>query len=356
MAESLEEVSRAGDYFAGGSGISVGGPHPFLQAWSWLELLLAIFSCLAAVLFGLFLPALLLGAPKASTPAEVQQEDKKEKLQAAGQSSASAKGHPVRAGSGCRDAATVVDLGFELHDWYEVASSLPDSPWSFDRCGSLEDVLATIWRSPLDRRLQGGFAELHRRMRRVRVARCVLDRPVEKTYFCIVYTLSSGAEIFGGSPVDDAIGLSLDAANEDDRPRHRRRRRRSSSEMRETPKAPQLPLPCLAPFYRVHDGVGVLLSLQHLPQLLTSPDDSINGSCFYIYPMRALEVLDEQRPHLVKFARVDRHCVACADRRREEPNVVYADPAEDLVQDDEAPLDFVDDTICNIAGRKAAGR
>lgn len=320
MTESLEAAYRAGDFTLGGSGgLTVGGPHPFLQAWSWLELLMALCGCLA-VLFGVFFLPVLLGDTKQGkrSSADVVEEERPLRCEAPHGTGTSRSSSP----------------GFELHDW--KANAFPGSPWNFDHCENLEDVLASIWRSPLDPRLEGGRAELHRRVTRIRLARCVLDRPARTTHFCIIYTLTSGAELFGGAPTDDAIGLSLDEAMNpaegDDR--LRRRRRRTSSELRErkNSEAPQLPLPCLAPFYRVHDGVGVLLSLQHLPRLLESPDDSIDGSCYYIYPVRALEFLDDRRPHLVKFARVDRHCVACADHRREEPNVVYADRGDYLDQ------------------------
>jgi len=55
---------------------------------------------------------------------------------------------------------------------------------------------------------------------------------------------------------------------------------------------------------------------------------------------------------LIKFARVDKNCVACADQREASPYVVFAEHSGDFEDDDESPLDFVADTVCNIAGQK----
>jgi len=113
-----------------------------------------------------------------------------------------------------------------------------------------------------------------------------------------------------------------------------------------------VPFPSLLPFYCVHDGFGVLLSIKHLPLLLGSPEDAVHASCFYVYPLRALEPA-HRRDHLVKFARVDKNCVACLDVRRQGRRVVYLEKSGEVVDDDdEHPMAFVGDTVRNLCGER----
>jgi hypothetical protein len=237
----------------------------------------------------------------------------------------------------------------EYKCWQE-AEHLQGCPWCFDGCETVEDVIKSIWRSPLHTGLQQALSALLSRVKDVRVAR-VHNRIPDEIHFAIVYSLKSGAELFGGQPLDLSIGLDLDSSNE---PGLRRRRVHNDDLWySEPPAAVELDsgLPCLAPFYRIHDGFGCLLSSNHLPLLLANPSDSVQGSCYYVYPTRWMQPVRGNQ-HLVKFARVDKLCTACADCRDENPHVVFAETNGDITEDDEPPLDFVADTVCNIAGQK----
>merc|ERR1719230_1825739 len=124
----------------------------------------------------------------------------------------------------------------------------------------------------------------------------------ETTSFSIVYRLNSGAELFGGQPLELSVGLDLEGISEPGL------RRRHGNQGRAMPGHETMGLdnglPCLAPFYRIHDGFGCLLSSKHLPVLLAHPSDTIQGSCFYVYPTRCMEfVRGCQNQFLVKFAR-----------------------------------------------------
>lgn len=237
----------------------------------------------------------------------------------------------------------------EYKDW-EEAGQMPGCPWSFDGCESVQDVIKSIWRTPLHTGLQQALSALLSRVKKVRVAR-VHDRMTDETYFSVIYTLNSGAELFGGQPLDLSIGLELEGISE---PGLRRRHGVAIDQYSfndESCVDLDSGLPCLAPFYRIHDGFGCLLSSKHLPILLANPGDTIQGSCYYVYPTRWMEPV-RGSGFLVKFARVDKNCAAAADSREEHPHVVFAEKNGDLTEDDEPPLDFVADTVCNIAGQK----
>merc|ERR1739848_271421 len=104
-----------------------------------------------------------------------------------------------------------------------------------------------------------------------------------------------GATIFGGPPLDSAVGLDLTSNNEG--LRHRKTARRWFSFTSEASGSSLLP--ALAPFYRIHDGVGVVLSTKDLPALVADPKGSYGaGSCFYIYPRDTLDPLG-RHPNLV---------------------------------------------------------
>jgi len=237
----------------------------------------------------------------------------------------------------------------EFKTWQE-ANQLPGCPWSFDGCDCVEDVIKSIWRTPLHTGLQQALSALTSRVKSVRVARVHYRMPDDETFFAVVYSLKSGAELFGGQPLDMSVGLDLEGICE---PGIRRRHGSAGSPQSRGKPADSLEngLPCLAPFYRIHDGFGCLLSSKHLAVLLANPGDSIQGSCFYVYPTRCLEPLRSD-PYLVRFARVDKDCAAVADIREELPHVVFAETNGVITQDDEPPLDFVADTICNVAGQK----
>jgi hypothetical protein len=232
-----------------------------------------------------------------------------------------------------------------IKEWNEVSQFL-DCPWCFDGCDNVEDVLYSIWgRNLQSKGLEQARSALLAKVKNVRGAR-VSYRVTGDIYWAVVYTLHSNAEIFGCQPLDHSCGVDLDI---DIMPGLRQRRggenRGVISEVEE------IALPCLAPFYRVHDGFGCLLSQKHLPILLANPDDNIGGSCFYVYPNRSLKPI-HFKPSLLTFARVDKHCKACASMREEYPNVVFAEHNGQITDDDESPLDFCADTVCNIAGQK----
>jgi len=235
----------------------------------------------------------------------------------------------------------------EYKEWQD-AGELAGCPWSFDGCDSVQDVIKSIWRTPLHTGLQQALSALLSRVKRVRVVR-VHYRMSDETFFSIVYGLNSGAELFGGQPLDLSVGLDLEGISE---PGLRRRHGGGGSPLRdEASMSLDNGLPCLAPFYRIHDGFGCLLSTKHLPVLLANPSDTIQGSCYYVYPTRWMEPVQTSE-FLVKFARVDKNCSATADAREEHPHVVFAERNGELTEDDEPPLDFVADTVCNIAGQK----
>jgi len=250
-------------------------------------------------------------------------------------------------------------------EWNDV-SQFEGCPWNFEGCEDVGSVLERIWRPPLNQDLQSAYEALKPRVKNVSVMRIVLAHPKER-HWMLVYTLLTGAELFGGAPREHAIGLDLgDAKPGDDCEvdeisststtssglRHRGAVANAVIPNKKDPTtmAPLI-LPCLSPFYRIHDGFGVLLSAKHLPVLASNPNDTVHGSCYYVYPARGLTSV-ARKPHLVKFARVDKNCVACADRRNEVPRVVYVEKGGQDVEDDEPLMSFVADTVSNIAGQR----
>mmetsp|Transcript_123869 Transcript_123869/g.358247 ORF Transcript_123869/g.358247 Transcript_123869/m.358247 type:complete len:334 (+) Transcript_123869:80-1081(+) len=237
----------------------------------------------------------------------------------------------------------------EIKDW-QSASELPGCPWNFDDCSGLSEALERIWRKPLCADLQSGFDALKPRVRNLQIARVTVTMP-RAVHFAVVYTLNTGAELFGGAPAEHAVGLDMGDDASVGSAGLRRRRGSASPEKGSSTEAFSTPLPCLLPFYRIHDGFGVLLVLKHLPLLLASPGDSVAGSCFYVYPARGLEPV-AARGDLLKFARVDKACLACARAGLEEPCVVYVERGGETTEDDEHPLCFIADTVSNIAGQR----
>lgn len=241
----------------------------------------------------------------------------------------------------------------EYKSWQE-ANQIPGCPWSFDGCDCVEEVIRRIWRNPLHTGLQQALEALVARVSHVRIARVQYYVPEEEEFFTVVYSLKTGAELFGGQPLEMSVGLDLmDTTDIEESGLRQRHGSGAPKKKIFDDDALELDngLPCLAPFYRIHDGFGCMISTKHLPVLLAAPSDSMQGSCFYIYPSRCLVPL-KTHPYLVKFARVDKDCAACADIRDEHPHVLYAESNGNLTQDDEAPMDFVADTICNVAGQK----
>jgi len=118
----------------------------------------------------------------------------------------------------------------------------------------------------------------------------------------------------------------------------------------------ELPLQSLSPFYRIHDGFASLSSTLDLPDLLEAPDNTVAGSCFYIYPAIALKRANRY-PSWVRFARVDRNCVACASRReKRSKKIAYIERNGDRILDDYSPLAFVGDTIYNLVAKTCCGK
>jgi len=241
----------------------------------------------------------------------------------------------------------------EIEDWSD-ANRFSGCPWNFDSCQTVDDVLSVIWRKPLSPDLQGAADALFKRVKKVRVARVVTGMP-QTTHFAIVYSLQIGAELFGGAPVEHAVGLDLGGEDfpEEEAAGSTLRHRRAAASPKKTPsaEAPSIALPSMMPFYRIHDGFGVLLSTAHLPLLLDSPGDAINGSCFYVLPARGLEAMDKHAD-LIKFARVDHACVACARSTEQVPKVIYCEKAGQTFEDDEPLMPFIADTVSNVAGQR----
>jgi len=234
-----------------------------------------------------------------------------------------------------------------IKEWSE-AGQFFDCPWCFEGCDNVQDVINSIWgRTNTSKGLQQSLSALIAKVKNVRVVK-VNYRMTGEVFWAALYTLHSNAEIFGCQPLDHSVGVDLDC----DVMPGLRRRRGSGSENRGTHnEVEEIALSCLAPFYRIHDGFGCLLSHKHLAILLANPQDNMGGSCFYVYPNRCCTPLN-LKPSLLKFARVDKNCVACASSRDEHPNVVFAEGNGQITDDDESPLDFTADTVCNIAGQK----
>eukprot|EP00747_Dinoflagellata_sp_TGD_P190296 gnl/TRDRNA2_/TRDRNA2_51797_c0_seq1.p1 gnl/TRDRNA2_/TRDRNA2_51797_c0~~gnl/TRDRNA2_/TRDRNA2_51797_c0_seq1.p1 ORF type:complete len:354 (-),score=65.86 gnl/TRDRNA2_/TRDRNA2_51797_c0_seq1:88-1080(-) len=315
--------------------------------WWWTTLITT--SLAIALVIAVVVPAMVFGATR------VENKKKQDKIKAAQKLAAKADQQEEDGDEEIEKEPWAPKVA--VYEWKE-ASSVNGCPWNFEGCDSVKDVLEKMWRSPLDKRLQEAVAELEKRVKNVQVAKCTVPLEGEGgVYFCAIYTLHTGGQIFGGAPLDQAVGVELGEVPLDGEQSEGLRRRKGmeiQSRSKSCSEAQELPLVCLAPFYRVHDGVGVLLTERHLPLLMSSPDERIVGSTFYVYPVRALERVGT-RPHLIRFARVDKNCVACADGRLENPRVVYLEYPGDATEDDECPLDFACDTICNIAGRKVVG-
>lgn len=235
----------------------------------------------------------------------------------------------------------------ELQHWSK-ASQLPGCPWNFDGCDSVEDVLERIWRTPLAKELVSGYEVLRTRTVDIHVGRVSLGY-VDEVHFAVVYRLKSGAEVFGGQPLEHAVGLELDAPSSV--PQGGLRRRRGGSAEPGTEAEPD-PLACLSSFFRIHDGFGALTSSRHLPLVFATPCESVNGSCFYVYPAREVQPVDSFPHPLLKFARVDHLCDACIDPEEEQPRVIFVEKRGEQVPDDDMPLAFIADTISNLCGHR----
>eukprot|EP00439_Symbiodinium_sp_Y106_P055026 s1815_g7.t1 len=199
----------------------------------------------------------------------------------------------------------------EVKDWTEAAS-FESCPWNFGHCESVEDVLNCIWKTPVPKDLHVGFDAMQKSVKSVSIAYVKLGT-LKEIHYCILYTLRSGAELFGGAPSEQTVGLELDPGEETAGLRRRRGAEASANSWRIVND--ENPLPCIAAFFRIHDGFGTLMSRKHLPLLLESPGDTIHGSCFYVYPKRGLQPMG-QRPTLLRMARVDKTCCVAVDRRK----------------------------------------
>eukprot|EP00928_Gymnodinium_smaydae_P061234 TRINITY_DN45365_c0_g1_i1.p1 TRINITY_DN45365_c0_g1~~TRINITY_DN45365_c0_g1_i1.p1 ORF type:complete len:338 (-),score=62.74 TRINITY_DN45365_c0_g1_i1:94-1047(-) len=250
-------------------------------------------------------------------------------------------------GGAAGDAAADGSESLEKEAWcpqleerpWQDAGELAGCPWSFEGCSDLASALGCIWREPLSRELQDCFENLKASTKDLKIVRAKAGFP-RVTRFVAVYQLRSGSLLFGGAPVDHAVGLKL--SDQPDR-----------AEGRGVDGA-RRGLPCLAEFFRIHDGFGKLAQLNHLPVIAVTPTDEFDGSCYYVYPVRSQDPIPGAR-HLVRFARVDRRCVACVDRRvKATGGVRYVEHTGEVVEDEESPLSFVADTIDNVAGKRPA--
>lgn len=240
---------------------------------------------------------------------------------------------------------------------WEEACTIEDCPWDFTGCTTVQEALGRIWVEPVRRELRRTYEHLKSSVEGLRVSRVYW--PVnEEVHHAVIYSLPTGAMIFGGAPLGlpsvELTGMSEDV---DEHPDTGLRRRRDGSKgskggrsvQRSLEEKPEMPVPCLAPFHRVHDGFGVLISARHLPLLLASPEDMVQGSCYYVYPARAMETVSVEHRHLVSFARVDKSCTVYADAFSDHPQVVYVETNGNVVEDDEDPLSFATATVANVS-------
>lgn len=251
----------------------------------------------------------------------------------------------------------------EIKDWQEA---LPGSPWNFDGCDSIEDVIKNIWKFPIPTDLQQGYNALLLKVRDIKIARSSW-RNEEESQFSVVYVLNTGAELFGGPPVEHTVGVELaeelSASVSPDSSSGLRSRRggggggssssRPAMSSESAEEMQEAVLPCLSSFFRIHDGFGVLISRKHLPLLLQGPGDHIHGSCYYVYPRKGLETIDAGGSPLVRMGRVDKACVVCVrPRAGKNAGLVYVEKDGTITEDDEPPLSFIADTVSNISGLK----
>lgn len=318
--------------------------------WMWIAKVVAAVAISALVPIAMM--STLQAGKKVKVPEEKREEDEDEEE------------HEDQVGTGLRPQ-NLEPLGdiqaepwvpkLEVREWQQ-ACQLAGCPWSFDACEDLPEVLDTIWRQPLCKELQTALEALKPRVKSLQVAKVSLTMP-PAVHFVIIYKLITGAEIFGGAPLEHAVGLELgedpdrDADGGVSADGFRRRRGSSTPSTQTATEGFDIPLPALLPFYRIHDGIGILLTSKHLPVLLGSPGDTVDGSYFYVYPARGLEP-HGNREGIVRFARVDRLCSACADCREEVPTVIYIEKSGQQTPDDEQLLPFIADTVSSIAGQR----
>ncbi|CAE7901635.1 MRL1 [Symbiodinium microadriaticum] len=92
----------------------------------------------------------------------------------------------------------------EVKDWTEAAS-FESCPWNFGHCESVEDVLNCIWKTPVPKDLHVGFDAMQKSVKGVSIAYVKLGT-LKEIHYCILYTLRSGAELFGGAPSEQTAG------------------------------------------------------------------------------------------------------------------------------------------------------
>ena len=191
----------------------------------------------------------------------------------------------------------------DVADWQRSCDTFDTCPWGLDSCDTLDQVFQRVWREPLPEALRQSVQSLRECVKDGKVARCGCNYEGSVTVYCLIYVLTNGAELFGGAPMDLPIGLDLELDEAGDEGLHQRRRP-AAAQHRPKEAGPHLPASSLSPFYRVHDGFGVLVSRKHLPMILASPEHELGGSRFYVYPVNAIKP-HWGRPKLLKFARVD---------------------------------------------------
>ncbi|CAJ1398452.1 unnamed protein product [Effrenium voratum] len=97
----------------------------------------------------------------------------------------------------------------EVKDWREANDAFSMCPWDFQSCESIEEALNRIWKKPVPKDLHVGFDALQKSVTELNVAHVKLG-VWKQAHFCILYTLRSGAELFGGAPSEQSVGLELD--------------------------------------------------------------------------------------------------------------------------------------------------
>ncbi|KAF4740390.1 hypothetical protein FOZ62_032548 [Perkinsus olseni] len=107
----------------------------------------------------------------------------------------------------------------------------------------------------------------------------------------------------------------------------------------------------LVTFYTVHDGIGILHELDHLPHITCSPITPYGtGSTYYVYPLVAICPLPRHRT-LSAFGRVDGFSVATFSSKQRRDLVVLAERGVPLVGDDVTHISvmtFIIDTLYSL--------
>jgi len=239
-----------------------------------------------------------------------------------------------------------------------------DCPWPIQNCSSDQEAMDIVWME-VSPTLESVSHELRKRTVKLEIVSVRLGSAVD---WLLVYNLRDGQRVFGRAPqVDIPDACCVDEETEkpvtiDASSGLRRRRQHDEAEpsgqgyYRPVANIPAT-LGCL---YRVHDGLGTLVSPETLGSAMVEPTHNFLGTGYYLFPVEALASPSSSTPWLVTFARVDKHCMVAADLRSEIPKCVFLDqqpnffgaPSHQGIDgvEDQTVLEFVADTIENLIG------